>query len=152
MNIFSDYEPLFRRLAQVWTVEWLNSKEVEAIHDYMIETYGGLSGIRDRGQLSNTCFKSPYLDQYNDSGERSLYDAAASYIWEISRYHPFNDGNKRTAVASALAFLQNNQIHTKFDMVLLEQLVKKCANSARPDNRESFSRKRAMEEFWMCRI
>jgi death on curing protein len=157
MNIFEDYENLFRSLSQTEPVEWLNIEEVEVTHDYLIEEYGGQSGVRDFNQLQNTCSRSPYRDKHNDSGERSLYDAAASYMWEIARYHPFNDGNKRTAVASALIFLQNNKVSTKFDDVLLEQLVKKCANSESLDYYDglpaghSFSREQAMEEFLKCR-
>lgn len=34
--------------------------------------------------------------------------AAAAYLFYLSRNDPFNDGNKRTALAACLAFLQVN--------------------------------------------
>ena len=40
---------------------------------------------------------------------------AASYLYSICRNHPFIDGNKRTAVASALTFLALNEIEIDAD-------------------------------------
>ena len=37
-------------------------------------------------------------------------EIAAAYLFYISRNHPFVGGNKRTAVASCLVFLEENQL------------------------------------------
>ena len=37
-------------------------------------------------------------------------EIAAAYLFYISRNHPFVDGNKRTALASCLVFLEQNQL------------------------------------------
>ena len=46
------------------------------------------------------------------SGERgytpTLYDMAAAYAYHLCQNHPFVDGNKRTALACALVFLELN--------------------------------------------
>lgn len=38
---------------------------------------------------------------------------AAAYAFHVSRNHAFTDGNKRTALASALVFLEINGISTQ---------------------------------------
>jgi death-on-curing protein len=44
---------------------------------------------------------------------RDLYEMAAAYAFHVSRNHAFTDGNKRTALASALVFLEINGISTQ---------------------------------------
>ena len=39
-----------------------------------------------------------------------LYEMAAAYAFHLCQNHPFVDGNKRTALASALVFLELNGI------------------------------------------
>jgi death on curing protein len=151
MDIFKSYSGLFRNLSQSFPVEWLTTEETIALHDYIIDKWGGCEGIRDSNILSNICFKSPYLDQYNNSGRRSLYDAAAEYMWSIAAQHPFSDGNKRTAVAAALTFLDNNNIMTEFDPVLLEQLAKQCASDSRRADWKALKQER-IKQFTQCRM
>ena len=38
----------------------------------------------------------------------TIFEMAAAYLYGICRNHPFLDGNKRTAVATALTFLDMN--------------------------------------------
>ena len=38
----------------------------------------------------------------------TLFEMAAAYLFHICRNHPFLDGNKRTALTCALAFLRLN--------------------------------------------
>lgn len=156
MDVLKEYAQLFKNLSQVDRIEWMTTEEAIAIHDYIIESSGhGYPGIRNNNCLYNIFFRSPDLDQENDSGDDSFYDVAATYLWKVAAEHPFNDGNKRTAVAVALTFLKNIGVETKFDPVLLEQLVKKCANSQtyRDGHRigYSFPLDRAREEFLKCR-
>ena len=39
-----------------------------------------------------------------------LYEMAAAYAFHLCQKHPFFDGNKRVAIASALVFLRINDI------------------------------------------
>ena len=41
-----------------------------------------------------------------------LYDLAAAYAYHIAENQPFIDGNKRTAITTALAFLELNEVST----------------------------------------
>ena len=64
--------------------------------------YGGSPGVRDRGLLEGALFR-PQTGYYS-----SLIEEAAA-LWEsLSQNHPFVDGNKRTAFATAYTFLVIN--------------------------------------------
>ena len=44
-----------------------------------------------------------------------MFEMAAAYLHGICRNHPFIDGNKRTAVAAALTFLEMNGVEIEAD-------------------------------------
>ena len=43
-------------------------------------------------------------------GQGDLFDVAAAYAFHISEAKAFLDGNKRTAIAAALVFLEGNGV------------------------------------------
>ena len=82
--------------------DYLTVVEVIAIHDDQIERFGGAAGLRDRGLLEAALFR-PQTGYYAD-----LIEEAAA-LWEsLAQNHPFIDGNKRAAFASAYTFLAIN--------------------------------------------
>lgn len=86
----------------------ISLKEVESIHEILIDKFGGSKGIRDRGILESA-INRPY--QTFDQNE--LYplpvDKAAAIFESVISNHPFVDGNKRTAyVLMRLILLENN--------------------------------------------
>jgi len=94
-------EPLFLTLA-----------EVIDIHNDQIERYGGKAGARDLGLLESAIS----VPQAGFGGKllcSSIFEMAAAYAYHISENQPFIDGNKRTALASALVFLELNDISIK---------------------------------------
>jgi death on curing protein len=86
---------------------FLTLDEVLAIHADQIRRYGGSHGVRDMGLLSSAIampqasFAGMYL-------HTSLAEMAAAYLFHIAQNHPFVDGNKRAALAAALAFIWIN--------------------------------------------
>jgi len=94
-------EPLFLTLA-----------EVIDIHNDQIKRYGGAAGARDLGLLESAISvpQSGFGGQFLHS---SLFEMAAAYAFHISENQPFVDGNKRTALAAALIFLEMNGILIK---------------------------------------
>lgn len=88
---------------------FLTLDEVLSLHESQIHLFGGSAGIRDLGLLESALgnveatFGGEYLHQ-------SIYEMAAAYLYGICRNHPFVDGNKRTAAAAALTFLDMNDI------------------------------------------
>jgi death-on-curing protein len=97
--------------------------EVLAIHDILIERFGGAKGVRDNAGLESA-INRPY--QTFDGKE--LYPdplAKAAAIFEsIISNHPFIDGNKRTAYVLMRLLLKEETLDIvatedeKFDFVI----------------------------------
>lgn len=88
---------------------FLTLAEVIDIHTDQIQRYGGHDGIRDINLLSSAA-AMPYASFSSEFLHEDIYEMAAAYAFHICRNHPFIDGNKRTALASALVFLELNGI------------------------------------------
>ena len=80
-------------------------RAVLAIHDRQIARHGGAPGLRDAALLEMGCARAMNAAAYGDA---SLTEIAAAYAFGIARAHAFVDGNKRTAVVTALTFLRLN--------------------------------------------
>ena len=86
--------------------KWITTRIATAIHDEAIYEFGGLAGIRDHGLLESALDRPRNLLAY-ESGS-SIFELAASLCFGVAKNHPFNDGNKRTALLSTRAFLYLN--------------------------------------------
>lgn len=85
----------------------LDVEAVLAIHAEVLAAHGGLPGLRDKGLLESAVAapKASFGGQPLISGP---VEVAAAYLFYLCRNHPFADGNKRTALAAALVFLEAN--------------------------------------------
>lgn len=81
---------------------FLEPEEVIELQAAVVEAFGGLPGIRDPGGLISAV-QAPHNYWFYSGGD--LADLAAVLLIHLVRNHPFVDGNKRTALASALVFL-----------------------------------------------
>jgi death-on-curing protein len=90
---------------------WIELSVVQAVHDRQLAEHGGLSGVRDQGDLESAIARPQNLAAYGDPDSASL---AAAYAFGIARNHPFADGNKRTAWVIARLFLAANDIKMAF--------------------------------------
>lgn len=88
---------------------FLSLADVVRIHVDQVERYGGRAGIRDPGLLQSA-LAMPRASFGGEWLHRDLHEKAAAYAFHICRNHPFVDGNKRTALACALVFLELNGI------------------------------------------
>ena len=77
-------------------------QEILAIHQVLISEFGGAQGIRDEGALLSALMR-PQLGYYD-----TLIAEAAALMESLANNHPFIDGNKRVAFASADVFLRIN--------------------------------------------
>ena len=87
-------------------VVWLEKALVLAIHDRQVAEHGGSARVRDEGLLESALARPMNLAAYE---EPSLFELAAAYAFGIARNHPFVDGNKRTGLVAALAFIKINR-------------------------------------------
>jgi death-on-curing protein len=101
---------------------FLTFDEVLSLHAEQIRLFGGSTGIRDVGLLQSAVgsteatFDGVFLHE-------TLLAMAATYLYGICRNHPFIDGNKRTAVAAALTFLELNGVEVDADEDAFYDLV-----------------------------
>lgn len=87
--------------------KFLTLDEALLIHTDRIRRYGGSHGVREQALLSSALA----MPQQSFGGEYlhgSLAEKAAAYLFHVAQNHPCMDGNKRTALALALAFLWLN--------------------------------------------
>ncbi len=89
--------------------EFLTLDEVLALHSDQIERYGGAPGVRDLGLLESA-LASPRATFGGGFLHETLPEMAAAYLYHLVRNHPFLDGNKRTGLAAAIAFLGLNDV------------------------------------------
>lgn len=85
----------------------LTVEAVKAIHGEVLSAHGGASGLRDEALLESAVA----APQATMMGQPLLSDAveiAAAYLFYLCRNHAFIDGNKRTALAACLVFLEQN--------------------------------------------
>ena len=88
---------------------FLTLAEVIEVHADQIRRYGGSEGIRDIDLLSSA-IAMPSASFSDEFLHADLFGMAAAYAFHLSQNHPFVDGNKRTALASSLVFLEMNGI------------------------------------------
>lgn len=107
--------------------DFLTVEEVLLIHDEQIKEYGGIHGIRNKGLLESAAmmprasFGGEYLHQ-------NLFEMAAAYAFHIAENQPFLDGNKRTALVSALVFLDINGFEVLDESMLLYEAMMAIAH------------------------
>ncbi len=78
--------------------------EVLFFHTVSIGQYGGAEGVRDEEGLV-AAIERPWQASYGREHFHSPFEKAAALMESIIRRHPFVDGNKRTATASAAYLL-----------------------------------------------
>ena len=83
-------------------IQFLSVDEAIAIHERLIERFGGTPGIRDKGLLESALFR-PQTGYYHDIAE-----LAAALFESLILNHAFVDGNKRMAFFATDIFLRLN--------------------------------------------
>jgi death-on-curing protein len=112
------------------SLKHLTVEAVKAIHGEVLAAHGGATGIRDETLLESAVF-APQASMIGQPLISDPLEIAAAYLFYISRNHPFIDGNKRTALAACLVFLEENGLVStrKLPIDDWEQLVVDVASS-----------------------
>jgi death on curing protein len=85
---------------------WISASLATAIHDEAIFEFGGLAGVRALSLLESALDRPRNLLAHEPRS--SIFKLAATLCIGIAMNHPFNDGNKRTALLVTRAFLYLN--------------------------------------------
>src|SRR5271156_5677510 len=81
---------------------YLTVAEALEMHRQLIDEFGGIHGLRDRGLLEAAIFR-PQNGYYDD-----LVHEAAALMESLASNHAFLDGNKRIGLAATDTFLRIN--------------------------------------------
>jgi death-on-curing protein len=121
----------------------MTEEDILYLHHRLIEDYGGLHGVRDVHRLKSAIYK---LSQHD-----SVTKAAAYFVRDVIQYHPFTDGNKRTAITVMALYLSRHSVKLhcspeqlenfaldvaakKYAITDIEQWLLANSNYSRPSN------------------
>ena len=89
--------------------DYLTVAEVYRMQYRLIEMFGGLHGVRDKGAVEAAVFR-PQTGCYN-----SIEEEAAALMESLGNNHGFLDGNKRIAFTAADVFLRRNGFYLEVE-------------------------------------
>ncbi len=122
---------------------FLGIDRVLRLHRSSIEHYGGTEGIRD-AQLLQSAVSQPEATFGGTFLHAFPFEMAAAYLFHIVQNHPFLDGNKRTGAASAIVFLEMNDIEIAADEEgLFDITIRAATGAATKEDIAAFFRSRA---------
>ncbi len=117
---------------------------VKAIHREVLAGHGGARGIRDEALLESAV-AAPQATMMGRALLTDRIENGGAYLFYLCRNHAFVDGNKRTALAACLVFLESNDLlpNTRFPTDEWEAFVLDVAAS-RLDRKETTARLRKL--------
>ena len=120
---------------------------VKAIHAEVLAAHGGGAGLREEALLESAV-AAPLATMMGKPLFTDPVEIAAAYLFYLCRNHPFVDGNKRTALATCLVFLSENELlpEEKLDTEAWETLTLDVA-AGRLDREQTTKRLRALLRF-----
>jgi len=98
-------------------LKFLSLDEALAIHNRLVEKFGGLAGIRDMGMLESALFR-PQTGYYE-----SISELATALFESLLMNHPFIDGNKRVAFFATDTFLRLNGYKLNVNSVSAHEFI-----------------------------
>jgi len=99
---------------------FLTTDTVLRIHARSLAEFGGPAGIHDPGAVESAVMAVQNHFHYTGG---DIFALAGVLLWHLASDHPFADGNKRAALASALVFLAINGVDLAQDDDLFEGLT-----------------------------
>jgi death-on-curing protein len=117
---------------------------VKAIHAEVLAAHDGGTGLREAALLESAV-AAPQATMMGEPLFTDPLEIAAAYLFYLCRNHPFVDGNKRTALATGLVFLSENDLlpDEKLDTDAWEALTLDVAAS-RLDREQTTTRLRKL--------
>ena len=88
-------------------MKWIKLEELLIIHEMVIKETGGVHGVINWGALESVLMR-PFTSFEGKEFFPDLWSKIAAMVHSIVIYHPFLDGNKRTALVAADVCLRLN--------------------------------------------
>ena len=84
----------------------ISAEEIAKIHESVVERFKISQGIINKGVLEAIAKRSELKIGNDEYVYQSVFSRAAALMEGIIRWHPFTDGNKRTALLTTLFYLK----------------------------------------------
>ena len=107
---------------------YLTAEQVLFIHYRLVSETGGEHGVRDLGSLESAVAR-PQATFDQQELYPDIFEKATALKETLINNHPFVDGNKRTGVACAVLFLQQNGVSFSARNADLEKFTLRVASS-----------------------
>ena len=91
------------------SIKHLTVAAIKAIHREVLAAHGGARGVRNE-TLLESAVAAPQAAMMGKSLISDPIEIGAAYFFYLCRNHPFVNGNKRTALAACLVFLESNNL------------------------------------------
>jgi death-on-curing protein len=88
-------------------LNWINLEEIVLIHELVINETGGAHGIINPIALESVRLR-PFFSFEGKEFFPDMWSKIAALIHSLITFHPFTDGNKRTAFVAAEVILKLN--------------------------------------------
>ncbi|MEH1822116.1 MAG: type II toxin-antitoxin system death-on-curing family toxin [Nostoc sp.] len=100
--------------------KFLEKEDVIRIHDELVSETGESLTILNEGSLESALYqpKAGFGEEYFHP---TIYEQASAYLFHIACNHAFEQGNKRTAFAAMVTFLNVND----YDIEITEEEAEK---------------------------
>ena len=106
-------------------IRYLTAAEIYEIAE---KTLGRKPDVRDRHLLRSAAAR-PATQAFGESAYPTLLDKAAALLHSLAAHHLFFDGNKRTATAVTLRFLDENGLEPTWNASEIYQYVLEIAQN-----------------------
>lgn len=107
----------------------LTLTEVLAIHELLLVTFGGMSGVTEQGfGRVEAAVAAPDVSMFGEDLYGSLHEKAGVLFWRLVRSHGFSDGNKRVGLVGLMVYLELNGARLRADEDALYELTMAVAN------------------------
>jgi death-on-curing protein len=106
---------------------------VYEIHDWIIRETGGQEGLREAALLHSAVAR-PFVSYAGEELYPGDFEKVAALFHSLIKNHPFLDGTKRTAFASALYFLETCG-HPRPQFLPADEIIRFCIDIAEENAR-----------------
>lgn len=106
----------------------LTKQQVLNLHKQLIDTTGGISGVRDENMLISA-LETPFQSYEEQELYPSIQAKAARLCYGLVKNHAMIDGNKRIGAHVMLVFLALNGVELQYTQKELYSIILELASS-----------------------
>ena len=123
----------------------LTKEQILALHEALIEEYGGTSELRDEGLL-DSAISTPFQTFGGFDLYPTIIDKACRLGYGLIKNHPFVDGNKRIGTHAMLVLLEINNVSIEYeDDELIEAILGVAAGNLSAEDLTSWLNEHVVE-------